>query len=195
MRIFMSVLIVLILLSGCSSKPSLELISSSVEIRDDRSGGVGITSGERQGEIIQPISLSYDFVLKNTGKKTLGKGEKLNEQTFDYDDGIRVVIEPHEQLIEVSKEVIGFNLYSDKERQEGGVDLGTGKRGIVVLEPNQEGEYSFDFDLGALKENPVMPTVPSPEQLDKLKRSAMDATLIISIEDEEIARFDLNNSN
>jgi uncharacterized protein YcfL len=62
MRFLTSIFIVLILLSGCSSKPSLELISSSVEIRDDKSGGIGITSGEQEGEIIQPISLSYNFV-------------------------------------------------------------------------------------------------------------------------------------
>lgn len=195
MRLFTIMFIILILLSGCSNKPSLELISSSVEIRDDRSGRVGINSGEKTGEFIEPISLSYDFILKNTGKKTLGKGEKLNKQTFKFDDGIKVLIEPHEKLVKVSKEVMDFNLYSDEERQESELGLGYGERSIAVLEPNQEGEYSFDFVLGASEENPEMAIAPSPEQLNKLKRSAMDATLIIFIEDEEIARFDLSKSN
>ena len=78
MRLFTSIFITLLLLSGCSSKPSLELVDSTVEI-SDRSTGIGITSGERQGEIIQPISLSYHFVLKNSGKKSLGGMEKINE--------------------------------------------------------------------------------------------------------------------
>ena len=193
MKIFTSIFIIMLLLSGCSSKPSLELISSTVEIRDDRSGGVGITSEEKEGEIIQPISLSYRFVLKNTGKKTLGGMEKLNNETFEAEDGIKVYIEPNEKLQEVTEEVMGFNIYDEEEIQQANLSLG--KTSAPVLEPNQEGEYTFDFDLGALEENPVIRIAPSLEQLDKLKRSAMDATLIVTIEDEEIARFDLNNSN
>ncbi|MGN7403113.1 hypothetical protein ACTHO0_24995 [Cytobacillus praedii] len=191
MRLFTSIFIILLLLSGCSSKPSLEIVSSNVEIRDDRSGGIGITSGERQGEIIQPISLSYHFVLKNTGKQTIGKAQKLNEQNFEYDDGIKVKIEPNEKLIAVSKEVMGFNIYDEEEMK----NIGVGKTSNPVVEPNQEGEYTFDFDLGALEENPEIRVAPSSDQLDRLKNSAMDATLIVSVEDEEIARFNLNNSN
>jgi len=36
---------------------------------------------------------------------------------------------------------------------------------------------------------------PSSKQLEKLKEHAMDAFLIVSIEGEEIARFDLSNSD
>lgn len=192
MRLFSSIFITLLLLSGCSSKPSLELMGSTVEI-SDRSTGIGITSGERQGEIIQPISLSYHFVLKNTGKKTLGEAQKLNEQNFEYEDGIKVNVEPNEKLKAVSEEVMGFNIYDEEERKK--ANLGVGKTSNPVLEPNQEGEYTFDFDLGVLKENPEIRIAPSSDQLDKLKNSAMDATLIVSVEDEVIARFDLNNSN
>jgi len=183
----------LLLLSGCSSKPSLELISSTVDIRDDRSGGIGITSGEREGEMIQPISLSYRFVLKNTGKKTLGGMEKFNNETFEAEDGIKIYIEPNENLREITEEVIGLNMYNEEEMQQANLSLG--KTSNPILGPNQEGEYTFDFDLGALEENPVIRIAPSSEQLDKLKRNAMDATLIVSIEKEEIARFNLNNSN
>ncbi|MED3575648.1 hypothetical protein [Cytobacillus praedii] len=177
------------LLIGCSNNPSLELISSTVEIRDDKSGGIGITSGEQKGEFIQPLSLSYHFVLKNTGTKTLGGMEKINDEQFEFDDGIKVYIEPNEKLKAVSEEVLGFIIYDGEE------NLGMGKTSIPVLEPNQEGEYTLDFNLGALEENPKIKLAPSTEKLDKLKRDAMDATLIVSIEDEEIARFDLSNSN
>ena len=88
---------------------------------------------------------------------------------------------------------MGFNIYDEEERKK--ANLGVGKTSNPVLEPNQEGEYTFDFDLGVLKENPEIRIAPSSDQLDKLKNSAMDATLIVSVEDEVIARFDLNNSN
>lgn len=193
MRLFTSIFLILIFLSGCSSKPSIELVSSTVEIRDDRAGGIGITSGEKVGEVIQPISLSYDFIIKNTGKKAFGGKKELNKQTFEYDDGIKVYIEPNERLKEVSEEVMGFNIFDEKEMEQAA--LGSGKTSKPVLESNQEGEYTIDFILGALEENPEISIAPSSEQLDKLKRAALDATLIISIEDKEITRFDLSNSN
>ncbi len=193
MRLFSSIFIILLLLSGCSSKPSLEIVSSNVEIRDDRSGGIGITHGKNKGEIIQPISLSYNFVLKNTGKKSLGEMERPNGETFEYDDGIKVYIEPNETLKSVSEEVMGFNIYDVEERKK--ANLGVGKTSNPVIEPNQEGVYTLDFVLGALEENPEIRIAPSPDQLDSFKNSAMNATLIVSVEDEEIARFDLNNSN
>lgn len=194
MRLLMSIFSILLLLSGCSSKPSLELVSASFDIRDDRSGGIGITSGEKEGEVIMPISLSYDFVLKNTSKKTLGKAEKPNKQTYEYDDGIKVYIEPNKKLKVVSKEIMGINIFSfDEEGRQIG-ELGIGKTGAPIIEPNQERKYTFDFILGADEENPELRVVPSSEQLEKLKENAMDATLIVTIEDEEIARFDLSKS-
>lgn len=192
LKFVMSIFTVLFLLSGCSSKPSsLDLVNSTVEFRNDeeRLGGIGITSGEKKGEIIVPIALSYDFVLKNTGEKTLGKAKKLNEQKFEYDDGIKVYIEPNEKLKAVSEEVMGSNIYDE----EG--NLGIGKTNLPVLELNKEGKYTLDFILGALEENPDIILAPSSEQLEKLKEYAMDATLIVSVEGEEIARFDLSNSD
>jgi hypothetical protein len=191
MRFISVIFIVLIILSGCSDKQSLELISSSVEISENRSGGIGITSGEKEGEYIQPISLSYHFVLKNTGKETLGGNKKLNKETFEYEDGIKVYIEPSEKLKGISKDVMGFNIYNEEEREE--AKMGMGKQTIPVLEANQEGEYNLDFDLGALEENPEIRLAPSEEQLDKLLKYAQEASLVICIEDEEIARFDLTN--
>ena len=51
LKFVISVFSVLLLLSGCSSKPSLDLVSSKVELRNDeeRLGGVGITSGRKKG--------------------------------------------------------------------------------------------------------------------------------------------------
>ncbi|MFD1737185.1 hypothetical protein ACFSCX_11545 [Bacillus salitolerans] len=191
MRLISVIFIVLIILSGCSAKQSLEMKSLSVNINDDRSGGMRITSGEKEGEYIQPLTLSYYFVLKNIGEETLGGKENLNEETYEYEDGLKVFIEPNEKLIEISKDVMGFNIYNEEERKE--AKLGMGKVSIPVLEPNQEGEYHIDYDLGALEENPEIRLVPSDEQLDKLVEHAREASLVIYVEDEEIGRFELNN--
>lgn len=184
---------VFILLSGCSSKPSVDLVSSTVELRNDeeRLGGIGITSGEKEGEIIMPTALSYDFVLKNTGEETLGGVEELNEQTYEYEDGIKVYIKPNEKLKAVSEEVMGVNIFSFDEEGE----QVAGKTGVPIIEPNKEGKYTFHFMLGALEENPEIRLSPPTEQLEKLKEHAMDATLIVSVEGEEIACFDLSNSD
>jgi hypothetical protein len=87
---------------------------------------------------------------------------------------------------------MGFNIHNEKEGEQ--AYLGIGKTSSPVIEPNQERKYTFDFDLGALEENPEIRLVPSQEQLDKLVKNAMEATLVISIDDKEVARFDLEDS-
>ena len=175
-KFVVSISTVLILLTGCSAKPSIELIGASVEVRDDRLGGTEIMSGENKGEIIQPVSLSYNFVLKNIGKSTLGSAEKMNTETYEVEDGIKIVIKPNKELQDVSKEVMGFNILNEEEREQ--AQLGIAKQIPPILEPNQEGEYSLNFELGALKDNPELKKAPSQEELDELKRSALDATLL-----------------
>ncbi len=63
-----------------------------------------------------------------------------------------------------------------------------GKRVCLLLN-------TLDFILGALEENPEIRLAPPSEQLEKLKEHAMDETLIVSVEGDEIARFDLSNSD
>ncbi|EKN67018.1 putative lipoprotein [Neobacillus bataviensis LMG 21833] len=64
-----------------------------------------------------------------------------------------------------------------------------------ILEPNQEGKYTLHYDLGVSEENPQVPLlVPPKEQLKKLNDNALDATLIVLLDDKEIARFDLKNN-
>lgn len=186
---FISIITILLLLSGCSNKPSLELVSSTVDIGNDeeRLGGIEIISGEKRGEIIVPAALSYKFVLKNTGNNTLGSANSPNPTTFEYDDGIKVHIEPNEKLKAVSEEIIGVNIFD--------AELAIGKSSVPIIEPNQEGTYTFDFRLSYNDENPELRVVPSVEQLEKLENNAMEASLIVTIKGEEIARFDLSNLN
>jgi len=168
----------------------LSLESATVDLRNDeeRLGSIGITSGEREDEFIVPIALSYDIVLKNTGKKALGGMEKINREKFKFDDGIEVHIEPNEKLKGVSEEVMGFNIYNEGENE-----FGIGRTSLPLIEPTQEGKYTFDFILGGLEENPALKIAPPIEQLEKLKEHAMEANLIVFIEGKEIARFDLSD--
>ncbi|MGO4889444.1 hypothetical protein ACJ2A9_16980 [Anaerobacillus sp. MEB173] len=190
MRIFTGIFIViLIILTGCSNKSSLELINSTVDIRDDRTGEIEITAGEMEGEFIKPIALSYDFVLKNIGTKTVGGTEKPNSQTFTYDDGIELIIEPKDKLITIIEEIMGVNIFTEEGRAQ--AYLGVSKTGTPILQPKQEGKYTFDFELGAPKENPEMRIVPTQDEIDELVKNAMEVTLVIYVEEEEIARFDL----
>lgn len=191
MRNFICIFITLLVLSGCSSEPSVELVNATVEITDDRMGEIVITSGEEKGEVIAPMSLSYTFVFENIGKKLLGGIKEPDSKSYDYDDELKIYIEPHENLLVTTKEVMGLDIYNEEERKESG--LGMGKTSIPILEPNQEGEYTLDFTLGAKQENVEMMVAPPRDQLDKLARNAMDATLVIHIKDVEIARFDLND--
>ncbi|MCO5387547.1 MAG: hypothetical protein NHB14_19240 [Desulfosporosinus sp.] len=102
-------------------------------------------------------------------------------------------IEPKGKLLAIVKEVIGCNIFEEEDRRQNHVGIGT--MGTPVLAPGVESKFTFDFVLGAAEENPEIRLVPSKEQLDKLERNAMEATLVIHIEDKEIARFDLAQLN
>lgn len=190
MRYLFFFVTILVIVSGCGSNQSLELISASAALNNDeeRLGSIGITTGERKGESIVPIALSYDIVLKNTSNKQLGNMEKINREAFKYDDGIEVYLEPSASLKEMSIEIIGVNIYGPDA-------LGSGQTFEPILEPNQEGEYTFDFDLGALEENPDVQLAPTMDELEKLAAHALDVDLVVTIEEEEIARFDLSKSS
>jgi uncharacterized protein YceK len=185
MRIMISIFLALVLLSGCSSKPSIELLSSSVQISDDRAGGI-VTHKDNQEKTIKPLSLSYTFTLKNTGN-SVGSASKINNN-FEYVNGIKATIVPNEKLTVVSNEVLGFNLYGQEKT------LGLGKTASPILGKNQQAEYTFDYLLGAKEDYPEIKSAPSEENLNKLLINALDAILIVSIEEKEIARFDLSKS-
>ncbi|MGG0413358.1 hypothetical protein [Peribacillus simplex] len=182
---FISLFFVSIFLSACSSNPSLELVDANVDIVKDKSlvGSIGITEGERKGAELIPTALFYEFTIKNSGNKTVGIEE--------VDKGIELKIEPKDKLKAVSEDVIGFNIYNPEDYNESGV--GFGQSFFSVLKPDQKGKYTLHYDLGVSEENSQVPLlVPSKEKLDELKEYAFDAFLVVTIEKEEIARFDLN---
>ncbi|MCM3677143.1 hypothetical protein M3699_25830 [Peribacillus simplex] len=183
--LFISLFFVLFFLSACSSNPSLELVDANVDIVKDKSllGSIGITEGERKGDELIPTALFYEFTIKNTGNKTVGIEE--------VDKGIELKIEPKDKLKSVSEDVIGFNIYNPDDYNGSGV--GFGHSFLSVLKPDEKGEYTLNYDLGVSEENSQVPLlVPSKEKLDELREYAFDAFLVVTIENQEIARFDLN---
>jgi len=174
-----------ILVMDIKGKPSLELEDANIDIVKDKSllGSIKKTEGERKGDELIPTALVYEFTIKNTGNKTVGIGE--------FDKGIELKIEPKEKLKSVSEDVIGFNIYNPDDYNGSGV--GFGHSFSSVLKPDENGEYTLSYDLGVSEENSQVPLlVPSKEKLYDLKEYALDAFLVVTIENQEIARFDLN---
>lgn len=184
--LFISLFFVLFFLSACSSNPSLELVDANVDIVKDKSlvGSIGITEGERKGDELIPTALFYEFTIKNTGNKTVGS-------IGEADKGIELKMEPKDKLISVSEDVIGFNIYNPEDYNESGV--GFGQSFLSVLKSDEKGKYTSNYDLGVSEENSQVPLlVPSKEKLEELKEYAFNAILVVTIGNQEIARFDLN---
>ena len=158
------------------SPASLELVSFNVELVERK-----INTEEKVGP-----TLEYSFTLKNTGNKTVGG---ITEKTR-----IDTKIIPNEKLIKVSEEVMWKNIY-DGIYSQNGVFVGTPiVRGLVYpLLPNTEAEYSIGYYLGPFEEYEFRKVAPTREQVEELKKHAVDATLVILVKDKEVARFDLRN--
>ena len=179
-----SIFVALFFLSACSSQPSLELVDAKVDIVKNKGllGSIGITEGERKGEELIPTALYYKFTIKNTDHKSIGA---------PGDKGIELKIEPKEKLKSVSEDVVGFNIYNPEDYDSSGV--GFGQTYIRVLKSDQKGEYTLHYDLGVSEANSQVPLlVPSKEKLDELEKHSFNAFLVVTIDNQEIARFDLD---
>lgn len=180
---FLGLILLLSLLPACSSKPSLELINSSVSIINDKdkTGAIGITQGDKKGQEIVPTALYYEFMIKNVGNKKIGDtGNK----------GLQVKIAPNKKLEVISKEIVGINIFIPSSYV--GTGLGNGSSFTSILKPGEEGKFILYYDLGVREASPEVPLMaPSKEKLEELKDNALDASLIVLLEDTEIARFDL----
>jgi hypothetical protein len=183
----LGVILLFTLLTACSSKPSLELVNSNVDIVNDKSkvGAIGITEGDKKGQELVPTALYYEFEIKNNGNKKIGGiGDKE----------LQVKIEPNDKLVAISKETVGFNIFKPSAYDGSGVGYGTSYDGEI--QPNKNGKYIFTFELGISEENPQVPLrVPSKEKLKKLKDNALDAFLIVTLDGKEITRFKLKRNS
>lgn len=183
--VYLSLITLFAILSGCSSKTSLELVNSSVDIVNEKSktGSIIITEGDKKGQELVPTALYYEFTIKNAGNKSIGGMEK--------DKGLQLKIVPNIKLETISKEIVGFNIFNPSSYVNSGV--GHGSSITPILKAGQEGKFVLYYKLGVSEEDPQVPLmVPSAEKLKNLEANALDATLILLSEDNEIVRFDLN---
>lgn len=172
------------ILSACSNEISLQLAEANADIvRDATKTGSLLISEESEKELI-PTALYYTFSIKNNGMKVGGKDENY----------INVQIVPNEGLVTASKDVLGYNVFEPADHPaSNNFCTGYGNSHSTVLEKNEMTELMFYYYLGCEEEQKDAQPVPSKDQLEKLKEHALDATLIIMLDNEEIARFDLND--
>ncbi|WP_070121266.1 hypothetical protein [Bacillus marinisedimentorum] len=169
----------------------LQLVDVNVELTnaENKIGGIGIQSGPKKGKVIRPITLYYTFTIKNTGSTPLGKVTQTED--FSNPKGVAVKIDPSNELVAVIEEAVGFNVYQTKEYSE--TRMGHGQQFTPVLKPGQAGEFVLIYELGALEDNPEIPLAPSEEQLNRIEEHARQADLVVTVDKNEIERFDLRN--
>ena len=175
---------ILLFLSACTSETSVELVDTSVQIMrdEDNTSLIDMLDINLKKEAYIPTVLYYEFTLKNIG-----------ETNIDFNDKecLEITIQPHDSLIAISEEILGFNIYHADNYQ--GTDFGAGKSNVTYLEPGQEETFVVFFDMGISEKSSVVSLHTATEgELDQLTEHALEATLIIEIEEEEIARFDIN---
>ncbi|MEI3605745.1 hypothetical protein SPD48_08570 [Pseudogracilibacillus sp. SE30717A] len=174
----------LFILTACSSETSVELIETKVEIIKDKekTGAIEILDGDFKGQEFVPTVLHYEFTIKNIGNKKIDNIESEN---------LIITIQPHDSLIAVSEKILGINIYNSSHYKNTGLGFGTSY--ATSLEPDQEETFAVYFDLGiSEKTSEVSLLVPSRDELKELIEHALEATLVIELDEEEIARFDIN---
>lgn len=190
----LTIFFLIILLVGCSAfnESSIELIDKSVDIQIHENALQHLDEySKAEIEIFSIVFLKYDFSIKNNGNQTVGGIKGLNPKTFSMDDGLVYTIEPSEELLKSSNEILGFNIFNESERTAAGLTA-VNSSITPMLKKGEVGENYLEFQLGMKEQTDQYRVAPSIEQLNILKENALDSTLIITVKDKEIARFKLN---
>ncbi|TDL82799.1 hypothetical protein [Peribacillus frigoritolerans] len=176
---------IFILLAACSSKPPVELIRSTVELKNDKShlGSMTIMTGERKGEEVIPTALYYSIRLKNTSWNKLGEEDPKNQVT------IKII--PSEKLINASRNIVGFNIFNSDEYVDSGVGFGESIDGVIPK--GKTGKYDIYYELGVQDaKQSEFKVAPSKEAMEELLKISLDATVVVYEGKKEVARLDLN---
>ena len=156
----------------------MESTYGTKDIDESKVGSIGITEGDKKGQKLVPTALYYEFTVKNAGNKSIG------------DKSLQAKIIPNDKLVNTSKEVVGFNIFNPKSYMDTGAGYGSSIAGMI--KPKEEGKFTLYYELGVDEENPQVPLkVPSKDKLKKIVDDALKASLVVTLENEEIARFDL----
>ncbi|MFY0758860.1 hypothetical protein AB1K32_08285 [Metabacillus dongyingensis] len=183
--VLFSFISIFILLAACSSKPPVELNRSTIELKNDKYhlGSMTIMTGERKGEEVVPTALYYSITLKNTSWKKLGKEDPKNQVT------IKII--PNEELINASRNIVGFNIFNSDEYVDSGV--GFGESIDRVIPKGKTGQYDMYYELGVEDANQSeFKVAPSKEGMEELLKVSSHATVVVYEGKKELARLDLN---
>ncbi|HET7627092.1 MAG TPA: hypothetical protein VFK44_01775 [Bacillales bacterium] len=164
------------LLVSCSNVNAMKLVDAKVKVVTDRSisGATKITYGQKKGEIIVPTILLYQITLKNNGVFN------FNVHTVD------VNIKPDPDLLAATKKIFGKNIFDTEKAR-----VAHGKK-ISDIGPFGQRTWEIHYEIGAKKENPEIPPLPSPSQLKQLESVASHAKLVISKDGNIIGSLQLN---
>lgn len=167
-RFIVLFLISVFLLSGCAHKPPVELVDASAQI-------LMVDSVEKPGE--KQTALLYKFFLKNPQRKKIG--DALSQ--------IKVQIKPDKEFLSTLDQTVGLNIFDPFAR------VARGYQGPAEIPSDKQGEYRLDYILDSIKRTDS-PGLISLDQkaLNMIEQNAMNATLIVTMGDKEIAQFDLH---
>ena len=149
-----------------------------VKITDDADliGKVGIQDSKGKMVDVKPKALYYEFKMKQQGQRKFYQNDK---------DEIEAKIIPNEDLKKASINTVGVNVFD-----EGHGQFGTGM-GIEDFNYMKKGKVDVHYDLGATVKNKEMPLAPSDQKLKKLQQVARHGKLVITRNNKEIGRYDL----
>lgn len=185
--------IMLLMLAACSntieSAPkaegdSHEISKVKVKITNNKSiaGTQSVKSADGKKITITPTVLYYEARLDRD------LSEKLLKNTNDV---VEFKIIPDKELIEAAKSAVGFNLFDTNSNDE----YGSGQGIELSLDSKAKGRIELNYILGADEKNKDVPLLPNEQKLDALKDNALKGKLIITKNDKEVARFNLNEIN
>ena len=145
----------------------------------DMVGAIRITEEKYKTQFVVPTSLYYRFTVKNIS----------NESAFCSNlHNIKLTIEPDETLLAVIIKAFGLNIYDVDKNKLGWSQF------VKELSPKKMSEFSLVYTLGEKQKNVIFPPLPKKEVLQAIKDNALKATLIVSQDIREIARFKLNSN-
>ncbi|MHA7098913.1 hypothetical protein [Priestia aryabhattai] len=162
-------------------KKCLLLEKADVMITDNEDivGSIRITEEKYQTQFIVPTSLYYRFTLKNI----------CNESAFCSNlHNVKLTIEPDKTLLEVINKAFGLNIYDTDKNKFGWNQI------VKEISPKEISEFSLVYILGEKQNNVIFPPLPLKEALQAIKYNALNATLIVSQDIKEIARFKLDSN-
>ncbi|MFV5315292.1 hypothetical protein [Priestia megaterium] len=170
-------------LVACSNSASKEedgysIQKVKVKITDDSNliGKIGIEDDKGKMVNVKPKALYYEFKMKQQGQHKFYQNDK---------DEIEAKVIPNEDLKKASINTVGVNVFDEEHDQ-----FGTGM-GIEEFNYMKKGKVDVHYDLGATVKNKEMPLAPSNQKLKELQEAARHGKLVITRNNKEIGRYDL----